>query len=108
MQHPGQALGVVDTKVFEAVHLLQQGPVDLKGSIVPSLLLPKVHHQLLSLADVQKEVVVLTPAIKPSTSLVKPLACQQTRSTVSAGLKYEIGASQSSHHTQIPQNSGTA
>ena len=37
MQHPGQALGDVDTKVLEAVH---QGPVDIKGGVVPSLLLP--------------------------------------------------------------------
>ncbi len=43
MQRPGQALG------------------DVKGDVVPSLL-HLVHYQLLSLVDVQKEVVVLTPA----------------------------------------------
>ncbi len=31
MQRPGQALSDVDTKVFDAlVHLLRQGPVDVK------------------------------------------------------------------------------
>ncbi len=62
MQRPGQALCDVDTKVLEAVHPLHRGPVDDKGGVVPPLLLPKVHNQLLSLADVQGEVVVLTPA----------------------------------------------
>ncbi len=62
MQHPGQALCDVDTNVLEAVHAFQQGPVNVKGSVVPSLLPPKVHYQLLSLSDVQKEIVVLTPA----------------------------------------------
>ncbi len=52
MQCPGQGLGNADTKVFKAVHPLHHWP----------LLLPKVHYQLLSLADVQKEVVVPTPA----------------------------------------------
>ncbi len=35
MQHPGQALGDVDTKVFEAVHPLHQAPVHVKGGVVP-------------------------------------------------------------------------
>ncbi len=60
MQRPGQALGDVDTKVFEAVHPLHQD--DVKEVVVPPLLLPKVHYQLLSLADVQEKVVILTPA----------------------------------------------
>ncbi len=51
MQRAGQALSDVDTKV--------QGPVDVKGGVVPPLLLPKVYYQLLSLADVQ---------VRPSTS----------------------------------------
>ncbi len=54
MQHPGQALGDVDTKVLGAVHSPHSGPVDIKRGIVPSLLLPKVHYQLFSLADVQE------------------------------------------------------
>lgn len=33
MQHPGQALSDVDTKVLEAVHPLHRGPVDIKGGI---------------------------------------------------------------------------
>ena len=44
----------MDTKVFEAVHPLHQGPVDNEGGLVPSMLLPKIHYQLLSLADVQE------------------------------------------------------
>ncbi len=34
----------------------------MKEGVVPSLLLPKVHYQLFRLADIQEEVVVLTPA----------------------------------------------
>ncbi len=61
MQHPGQALGDVDTKVFEAVHPLL-------------LILPKVLYQHFSLADVQKETVVLTllsllSVIRPNTAV---------------------------------------
>ncbi len=48
MKRPGQALGDV---VFEAVHPLHCGPIDVKGGVVPPLLLPKVHYQLFSLAD---------------------------------------------------------
>ncbi len=62
MQRSGQALCDVDTKVFQVVHPLRRGLIDLKVGIVPSLLLPKVHYQLLSLADGHKEGVVLTPA----------------------------------------------
>ncbi len=62
MQHPGQALCDVDTKVFEVVHPLHRGPVHVNWGVVPPLLLPNVHYQLLSLADIQKEVAVLTPA----------------------------------------------
>ncbi len=35
MQRPGQAFGDVDTKVFEAVHPLHCGPVDVSMSLNP-------------------------------------------------------------------------
>ena len=54
MQHLGQTISDVDTKVHEAVHPLHQGPVEIVGGAVSSLLLPKVQHQLLSLADIQE------------------------------------------------------
>ncbi len=43
----GEALGDVDTKVLEVVHPLHRGPVEFKGGVDPSLLLTKVHYQLL-------------------------------------------------------------
>ncbi len=53
MQRPGQVLGDVDAKIFETVHPLHQGPIDFKVVVVPFLLIPKVHYQLLSFADFQ-------------------------------------------------------
>ncbi len=57
MQCPSQALHDGDAKVSDLHH----GPIHVKGRVVPPLLLPKFHDQLLSLAGVQKEVVVLKP-----------------------------------------------
>ena len=61
MQHLGQTLSDVDTRVHEAVHPLHRGPVDINRGVVPSLLLPRIQYQLLSLGDIQEQVVVLTP-----------------------------------------------
>ena len=54
MQCPGQALNDVDTKILEAVHPLYRGTIDINIGVVPSLLLPKVHYQIHSLANVQE------------------------------------------------------
>lgn len=43
----------MDTKVVEAVQPLHRGPV-IKGGVVRSLLLLKVHYQFLRLADIQE------------------------------------------------------
>lgn len=43
IQHPGEALCGVDTEVLELI--------DSKRGVVPSLLLTKVHYQLLSFAN---------------------------------------------------------
>lgn len=45
-----QDLCDADTEIYEVVHPLHRGPVDPEGIVIPLLLPPKVHHQLLSLA----------------------------------------------------------
>ena len=48
----------------EAVHSLYWGTVDPEVVVAPLLLLAEIHHQLLCLADIQKEVVVLAPVLQ--------------------------------------------
>jgi hypothetical protein len=50
----------VDTKEFEAINPLNYSPVDVDGGVL-CLSFPVVHDQLLCLADVEGEVVVLAP-----------------------------------------------
>lgn len=55
------------TKVQEAVHPLQRGPTHIKGGrgSLPAYSQPlSVHCQFLSLADVQDQVGILTPALQ--------------------------------------------
>lgn len=58
---PGQVLGNVYAKVFEAAHSLHWGPVNDEWGVDPLLPPPKVHNQLLGFADIQKETVCLAP-----------------------------------------------
>lgn len=48
----------MNNKIQEAVHSLNWGPVD------PLLLCAQVHYQLLCLADIQEDMVLLAPLIQ--------------------------------------------
>ena len=63
MVSPGQVLGDVDPKELEAADPLYCCPIDGDGGVSYSLLLPVVHNQLLSFAEVEMEVVVLAPGV---------------------------------------------
>ncbi len=60
LQRPGEALSDVDTTVLETVHPLHQRPVDVKWGLISCVFPKSISYQLLGLADIQKEVVVLT------------------------------------------------
>ena len=63
---PGQVVPDVDPEEPEAADTLHRSPVDGEGGVFYSLSLPVVHDQHLYFADVEKQVVVLTPRCRGS------------------------------------------
>ena len=52
----------MNTEELEAADPLHLSVVDVDGGVLYSALSPEVHYHLLSFADVQSEVIFLTPA----------------------------------------------
>ncbi len=63
---PGQVLFDMNPEEPEAANSLHHRPIDVKGGISFSLLLPVVHYQLLCFADIEMEVVVPAPRCQGS------------------------------------------
>ncbi len=61
---PWQVMWNVDSKVAKAIYSLHRSPIDHRGLVAPHLFCAEVHYQLLCLADIQKEVVLLTPVLQ--------------------------------------------
>ena len=62
----------MDTEELEALNPLHYSPTDVNGGLLGPLF-PEVHNQLLCLADVEGEVVVLAPHCQ--VSLLLPIGC---------------------------------
>ena len=52
---------LMNTEEFEVGDSLHYSSVDVYGVVTPPLQLPEVHDHLLSLADVERHVVILAP-----------------------------------------------
>ena len=62
----------MDTEELETLNLLHYSPIDVDGGMLVTLF-PVVHDQLLCLADIEGEVVVLVPHCKVTDLL--PIGC---------------------------------
>lgn len=55
-----QAFINMDTNVFKTLHPLHMGAINIKGLVDPLLIASKVHEHLLSLGNIQEDVVIST------------------------------------------------
>src|SRR4029434_6283207 len=58
---PGEVILDVHTEEFEVGDSLHCSSLNVYGVVTPPLSLPEIHNHILSLADVEREVIILTP-----------------------------------------------